>query len=58
MSLYPWVGSTSACVHVSAPYDALPATIRALLPLAIERNLILYDAQAQAVYNNRRNYEG
>lgn len=56
VSLYPWVGSSSACVHVSGPFDASRATIRVLLPLVIERNLVLYDAQAQVVYNNRRNY--
>lgn len=56
VSLYPWVGSSSACVHVSGPFDASQATISALLPLVIERNLMLYDAQAQVVYNNRRSY--
>jgi hypothetical protein len=56
VSLHEWTGEQSALVRVSGPIDALSSTIDALLPLVVERNLMLYDAQAQAVYNNRRQY--
>lgn len=56
ISLHQWTGQNSALVHVSGPYAWLGPTTRSLLPLVVERNLMLYDPQAQAVYNNRRTY--
>jgi hypothetical protein len=54
--LHQWRGHTSALVSASGPFDALESTITTLLPLVVERNLMLYDPQVKAVYNNRRQY--
>lgn len=56
VSLHQWTGRTSARIHVSGPIDWLQPTIRLMLPFVAERNLMLYDAQAQSVYNNQRQY--
>jgi hypothetical protein len=56
VSLYQWTGRTSALVHVSGPFDWLRPTISSLLPLVVERYLMLYDVQAQSIYNNQRHY--
>lgn len=56
VSLHQWTGRTSALIHVSGPFEWLRPTITSLRPLVVERNLMLYDAQAQSVYNNQRHY--
>lgn len=56
VSMSAWTGRTSAVVHVSGPFPWLKPTIMSLRPLVCARNLMLYDPQDQAVYNNRRRY--
>lgn len=56
IALHPWTGQHSAVVHVSGPFGWLRPTIDGLLPLVVERHLMLYDAQTRTVYNNRRQY--
>ena len=56
VSLHQWAGRTSARIDVSGPFEWLRPTITSLRPLVVERNLMLYDAQAQSVYNNQRQY--
>jgi hypothetical protein len=57
VSLWGWRGLSSAIVRVAGPYPWLQATREALLPLILERHLMLYDPQAGAVFNNRRSYD-
>lgn len=56
VSFHGWTGKASAIVHVSGPYPWVQATQDALMPLVLERNLMLYDADNQSVFNNRRSY--
>lgn len=57
VSLHGWTGSDSAIVHVAGPYPWMEATREALIPLVTERDLMLYDADRQIVFNNRRSYD-
>jgi hypothetical protein len=53
---HQWTGQTSARVDVSGPFPSLETVRATLLPFVVDRNLMLYDPQAKAVYNNRREY--